>query len=68
LIQYLLLIPIFLIIFFIPVEHEEEPIQIIAGTRTDWGYQAEWCDQFYSENTVEEHKTVTTWKKSYCSI
>ena len=64
------LLSLFLVIFFIPVEHEEEQIRIIAGTRTDWGDQSTFCEQFYtseSEVIAEDTKTIT-WKKSYCTI
>lgn len=63
------LLSLFLVIFFIPVEHEEQ-IRIIAGTRTDWGDQGTYCEQFYtSESEIISNDTKTiTWKKSYCTI
>lgn len=71
LIQYILLIPLFLAIFLIPVEERPADFNITSSTSYEkWGYYGDYCDQFWeTEKTVLNNSTQQVrFYRSYCSI
>jgi len=59
-------------IFAWPIETQPANTDnITSSTRSDWGYTAQYCDNFWDsgiEEQINEHTKKITFNKVYCSI